>query len=188
MFDKKDIISCDNYRQLADYCYETATGLDNIPDSGTIWLPLNHIKDFFKRIAGTGKSYVLVSSFCDYGLYLSQSRPISEHWIEFLRLSNMENPSYLESAVFYNGIHLPPLCNINECHPNDKFSLATSRYTHETLGEIPLEVKKWYLSNNMVPKGIDQRLISIPFGIQKDNEDLWANKWQNKPKKKPTVL
>lgn len=169
MFKREDIITCWRYRDLADFIYEKATGLDNIPEGGIVWTPMNHIPDFFKRIEGTGRQYVVISSFCDYGIALQSEYP---HWKDLALYAEMVGRQH-GKEIGYNGINLPPRVT-NGCKLEHTYSIRTYGYTHATIPCIPKEVKKWYLVNNMLPLGHDKRLINIPCGVQSGSEDRWT--------------
>ena len=171
LFSKEDIISCYGWRKLADYIYEKSTGLDNLPESGQIcWSPTNHIKDLFSRLEGSGKSVILISSFCDWGLALQQEYQPCNDLIEYAKILVRQ----YGKEIGFNGIQIPPRVDINKCNPNHKYVLRTNNFTHETFPEIPKEIKKWYLVNNQLPLDYNNKIINIPFGIQMNSEERWV--------------
>jgi hypothetical protein len=181
MYIKSDIITCYNYRDLADYCWEPPDNTD-IPDVVVVWISMNNIPDFFNKIKGSGRKYILISSFCDYGLALQKDYPVGKDWIEWLHtvFYQLKEPNLYN--IGYNNLQLPVLCQPSLCSPTDKYVIRVNRFTFNTISEIPSEIYKWYLSNNLVPRGIDDRLITMPFGIQKDMETLWVNQIDHTPK------
>ena len=70
-----DIISCKGWKQLCDHIYD-APDLDNIPEGGVVWIALDQIDEFCKRVEGTGRKYIVVSSYSDYGLALQSEFPV----------------------------------------------------------------------------------------------------------------
>lgn len=173
MFDKSEIITCYRYRDLTDTIYEKATGLDQTPEDGVIWTSAGHLADLFKLISGNGRSYVLISSFCDFGIALQSDYPVYKDLEIYAKLIVRQHGE----QIGYQGINLPPRYNPQTCKQEDLFSIRSYGFTHYTIPEIPKEIKKWYLVNNQIPVGYDDRLVNIPCGVQMNSEDRWTEQF-----------
>jgi len=168
MFELNDIITTKNWQSLCDHIYD-APNLDNVPEGGSCWCACDQIHEFFKRIDGTGRSYILVSSHSDYGLALQVEYPIINDVITTAR----KIVRGTKPEVGYRPITIQPSCNLTRCHPSHKYSVRCYSYTNATLPRIPDEVKHWFLVNNMVKD--EPRITNIPFGVPEDRVEKFAN-------------
>ena len=66
----EEIIGCSSYYDLCDIEYDTITN-DDYP-SGIIHVHMDHIAEFFNKIKGNGRKYIVVSSRSDYGVCYQQ--------------------------------------------------------------------------------------------------------------------
>lgn len=168
MIDTSDIITCKSYQPLCDYLYDYPD-LDDIPPTGLVHVPLDHIDEFFKRIDSNGHRYVVVSSCSDYGLALQQ-----EHgaWKDMVKWVGMQ----VGPSMGYNGIKVPARINEDKCKIQDIYSVKMHAWTNATLPNIPHNVHHWFITNLMfVPEpehynflyeaNTHEKLTAIPFGI-----------------------
>lgn len=168
MIDVSDIITCKSYQPLCDYLYDYPN-LDDIPPTGLVHVPLDHIEEFFKRIDSNGHRYVVVSSCSDYGVAIQQ-----EHgaWKDLLKWVNMQ----VGPSMGYNGVRVPARINEDKCNIEDTYSVKMHSWTNATMPSIPHNVHHWFLTNLMfVPDPEDynflyeantyKKITAIPFGI-----------------------
>jgi hypothetical protein len=161
MIDKSEIIECKSYQRLCDFLYD-APDLDDIPPTGVVHVPLDHIEEFFKRIEGNGHNYVVVSSCSDFGLALQAENPVWKDMTKWLCM--MVGP-----ALGYNGLGIqPPRCDRDKCKLDDAYSVKCHAYTRATFPTIPENVVHWFVVNLMVK---DERCTAIPFGIAEGKTD-----------------
>jgi len=161
---KEDIITCKSYIGLCDYVYD-APNLDDIPEGGIVHVHLDQIHEFFKRIRGNGRDYIIVSSSSDYGLALQEEYPV---WRDLAKWVPMvANPS-----IGYQSINMPPRCNIDLCKETDRFSIRCYSWTKSTFNTIPENVRHWFVTNLLIPADSRPDFITpIPFGINPDSLD-----------------
>lgn len=173
MIEQSDIITCKSYQPLCDYLYDYPN-LDNIPPTGLVHVPMDHIDEFFKRIDSNGHRYVVVSSCSDYGLAIQQDQP---PWRDMTKWLNMQ----VGPALGYNGIQMPARVNKERCNEKDTYSVKMHTWTNATLPKIPHNVHHWFISNLMFVPDPEQytflyeantheKITAIPFGIAEGKE------------------
>ena len=151
----KDIITCKSYQELCDFCYD-APNLDDLPDSGVIHVPMDQIEEFFRRIDGNGRKYIVVSSCSDFGLCYQREHPV---WRDLPKALQMN----LGPHIGYRDIgNIPARCDKSKCRETDTYSVKCYSWTRATFDKIPENVVRWYVTNSLVE---DTRLRGIPFGI-----------------------
>jgi len=168
LLDVSDIITCKSYQPLCDYLYDYPN-LDDIPPTGLVHVPLDHIEQFFKRIDSNGHRYVVVSSCSDYGLAIQ-----NEHapWKDMVKWINMQ----VGPSMGYQGIRIPARLDQQKCNINDTYSVKMHSWTNATFPKIPDNVHHWFLSNLMFVPDAEQynflyesntheKITAIPFGI-----------------------
>jgi len=168
MIDKSEIITCKSYLPLCDYHYD-APNLDDIPPTGLVHVPLDHIEEFFKRIDSNGHRYVVVSSCSDYGLAIQQEHPPWKDMIKWIKMQ--VGPSF-----GYSNLEMPARVDTNKSSRADIYSVKCHSWTRATLPKIPHNVHHWFLTNLMFvpePETYDflyeanthEKITAIPFGI-----------------------
>jgi len=168
MIEQSDIITCKSYQPLCDYLYDYPN-LDDIPPTGLVHVPMDHIEEFFKRIDSNGHSYVVVSSCSDYGFALQTEHP---PWKDMLKWLNMQ----VGPPLGYKGIKMPPRLEEEKCNMQDTYSVKMHSWTKATVPSIPHNVHHWFLTNLMFvpdPEGYSflyeantyKKITAIPFGI-----------------------
>ena len=178
MIEQSDIITCKSYQPLCDYLYDYPN-LDDIPPTGLVHVPMDHIEEFFKRIDSNGHSYVVVSSCSDYGFAIQGEHP---PWRDMLKWLNMQ----IGPTLGYKGIKMPPRIEEEKCNIQDTYSVKMHSWTKATVPSIPHNVHHWFLTNLMfVPDAEDysflyeanthKKITAIPFGIAEGKaEELHA--------------
>ena len=174
MIEPSDVITCKSYQPLCDYLYDYPD-LDDIPPTGLVHVPLDHIEEFFKRIDSNGHRYVVVSSCSDYGLALQQ-----EHgaWKDMIKWVGMQ----VGPSMGYNGIKVPARINEEKCNIQDTYSVKMHAWTNATFSKIPHNVHHWFITNLMfVPDAehyeflyeanTHNKITAIPFGIAEDKAE-----------------
>ena len=171
---KKDIITCKSYQPLCDYLYDYPN-LDDIPPTGLVHVPLDHIEEFFKRIDSNGHRYVVVSSCSDYGVAMQNEHPA---WKDLLKWINMQ----VGPSLAYGGIKMPARVDHDKCDLRDTYSVKMHSWTNATFPAIPHNVHHWFLTNLMfVPDAEEynfmyetnthEKITAIPFGIAEGKAD-----------------
>jgi len=178
MIDASDIITCKSYQPLCDYMYDYPN-LDDIPPTGLVHVPLDHIHEFFKRIDSNGHRYVVVSSCSDYGIALQAEHP---PWKDMIKWVGMQ----VGPSLGYNGVKIPSRIEEADCDISHTFSVKMHSWTRATLPSIPHNVHHWFLTNLMfVPDAEEygflyeanthEKITAIPFGIAEGKaEELHA--------------
>ena len=168
MIEESDIITCKSYQPLCDYLYDYPN-LDDIPPTGLVHVPLDHIHEFFKRIDSNGHRYVVVSSCSDYGVAIQQEHPA---WKDMIKWINMQ----VGPSTGYKGLRVPARIEEKDCNINDTYSVKMHAWTRATLPSIPHNVHHWFLTNLMFVPDAEQysflyeantheKITAIPFGI-----------------------
>ena len=183
MIDVSDIITCKSYQPLCDYLYDYPN-LDDIPPTGLVHVPMDHIADFFKRVDSNGHRYVVVSSCSDYGFAIQQEHP---PWKDMLKWLNMQ----IGPGLGYNGVKMPPRIEKEECNERDIYSVKMHSWTKATVPSIPHNIHHWFLTNLMfVPDAEDynflyeanthEKITAIPFGIAEGKSEELYESMQSK--------
>ena len=168
MTELSDIITCKSYQPLCDYLYDYPN-LDDIPPTGLVHVPLDHVDEFFKRIDSNGHRYVVVSSCSDYGLAMQSEHP---PWKDMLKWLSMQ----IGPSLGYHGVKMPPRIEEGGCNINHPYSIKMHSWTKATIPSIPHNVHHWFLTNLMfVPDAENynflyeanthEKITAIPFGI-----------------------
>tara|TARA_Y100000592_G_scaffold99967_1_gene177995 strand:- start:2807 stop:3835 length:1029 start_codon:yes stop_codon:yes gene_type:complete len=168
MIKKEEIITCKSYLPLCDYHYD-APDLDNIPPTGLVHVPLDHIEEFFKRVDSNGHRYVVVSSCSDYGLAIQQEHAAWQDMVKWIKMQ--VGPSF-----GYSDLEMPARIDPNKCSIQDNYSVKCHSWTRATIPKIPHNVHHWFLTNLMfVPEpetynflyeaNTHEKMTAIPFGI-----------------------
>ena len=168
MIEESDIITCKSYHSICDYLYDYPN-LDDIPPTGLVHVPLDHIEEFFKRIDSNGHSYVVVSSCSDYGVAIQHEHP---PWKDMAKWLNMQ----IGPSLRYNGVKMPPRIEEGACRETDTYSVKMHSWTKATFPSIPHNVHHWFVTNLMfVPDpeiynflyeaNTHEKITAIPFGI-----------------------
>lgn len=155
-FDPNDYISCQSWERLCDHGFDRK----NIPPSGTVFCPLEHIHEFFVACGQTANRYVLVSASSDYGLHEQNiDHPNADLWKMATRIDFGEVNQHRD-----NYLHLPlgPCCDTNHCLPSDTYSVKYYNYTKSTFSVVPTNVVKWFCTNVNIKHPVIQ---AIPFGL-----------------------
>lgn len=174
MIEKKDIITCKSYQPLCDYLYDYPN-LDDIPPTGLVHVPLDHIDEFFKRIDSNGHRYVIVSSCSDYGIASQADNPA---WKDMIKWVGMQ----VGPSLGYKGFQTAPRANIEKCNPTHPISVKMHAWTNATIPKIPHNVHHWFVTNLMlVPDpeyhnflyeaNTHKKLTAIPFGIAEGQQE-----------------
>jgi len=185
--EKSDIITCKSYQGLCDYHYAeheagTSPDLDDIPPTGIVNVPLEHIEEFFERIDSNGHRYVIVSSCSDYGLAIQLEHPA---WKDMVRWTEMQvGPSF-----GYSDYSMPARVEKEKCNIKDTYSIKCHSWTRATLPKIPHNVHHWFMTNLMfVPEpetyeflyegNMHEKITAMPFGIAHGKADFIHNAMQ----------
>ena len=148
------IVGCESYYRLANYEFDHIMD-DNYPDHSIIHVHMNHINEFFSKINGNGRKYVVVSSRSDYGIFYQQEFPV---WADMYKSVKM----FSKPDWYYNGLQLPPRCDLNRCLMADKYSIKMYMWTKSTFNRIPENVVRWFCTNCCIK---EPRVEGIPFGV-----------------------
>lgn len=147
-----DLIAALDYNQFADYVY---TGKEEIP-SGVVSVSTEHIRKFFQTHGENGKNYIIISCCCDYGVFYQEENPVKNDFVKGLQLLQ------LGEYDGYSGVVIQPRCNLNLCHPDNKYSIKCYAFTHSTFPYIPSNIKKWFLVNSNLD---EPNVVNIPLGL-----------------------
>lgn len=154
-----EMITARSYYCLCDYVYNSE--MVELP-SGIVGCDIGAIPEFFKRIENNGHNYVVVSPRSDYGLYYQETSPV---WADTYKAVQMlVGPEYN-----YRPVTIPTRCDIDNCSPEDKYSIKCYMHTKATFDKVPDNVVKWFLSNCSIMD--NPKLVQIPFGLY-DDPDL----------------
>ena len=138
MLDISDIITCKSYQPLCDYLYDYPN-LDDIPPTGLVHVPLDHIEEFFKRIDSNGHRYVVVSSCSDYGVAMQNEHPA---WKDLPKWINMQ----IGPSLAYGGIKMPARVDHDKCDLRDTYSVKMHSWTNATFPAIPHNIHHCFLT------------------------------------------
>ncbi len=160
----QNILTCDSYTTLADYCYNWSNDPAKLiprglipPANSVVHVSLDEIQEFFNLIRGTSNKYVVISSKSDYGLSIQKQEPV---WRDLAKWVQMQAGPHLG----YSGIsNMPPRCDPRKCRLEDQYSIRMYSWTGSTLPNIPPNIIKWFVVNNNIR---DDRVESIPFGME----------------------
>lgn len=174
-FDITDYISCQAWVKLyGDFDRK------QIPPSGVIFCPLEHIDEFFALCRRTSNKYILVSAYSDYGLHEQNiDHPNEDVW-KVIRYIDWKTIN--KSRAGYINIPLGPCCDITLCNNNDSYGVKYYSFTKSTFTTIPPNIIKWFCTN----VNINHTLIEqIPFGLNDEgNITNTMNSFVGKPKTK----
>lgn len=151
MFDYNEIIDCESYYHIADYHYK---GQDFLP-SGIVHVDIQSLPSFMTKIKDNGNKYIVICSRSDFGLCLQTEHPPFKDLEKWCGMS-------VTPDIGYNGIKIHPRLDLDNCNPNDKYSIKCWSYTSHTFNEIPSNIVHIFMTNCFVS---DPRITAIPFGI-----------------------
>ena len=185
MIEQSDIITCKSYQPLCDYLYDHPN-LDDIPKTGLVHVPLDHIEAFFKRIDSNGHRYVVVSSCSDYGVAIQHEHP---PWRDMKKWIEMQ----IGPTLGYNGVNIPPRIDEEKCNIRHTYSVKMHSWTNATFPSIPHNVHHWFITNLMfVPDNetysflndanTHEKLTALPFGISEGKSEELYEAMQTKKK------
>lgn len=140
-----------DYQSLCEYTYEGG----DVPPSGIVYVPMDHICDFFTKVRDSQKEYIVVSANSDYGFCYQQDNPVSvdmKKWLKFVDFGDLG----------YEDLTIPARCFKPFCKITDKYASKMHTFTNATIDFIPECVKKWFSTNNEVA---DERIVQIPVGV-----------------------
>ncbi len=182
MIDAQEIITCKSYQPICDYMYDYPN-LDDVPPTGLVHVPLDHIEEFFKRIDSNGHRYVVVSSCSDYGLALQGQHPA---WMDMIKWVQMQTGP----SLGYNGISMEARLDPSKCNIRHPFSVKCHSWTRATLPSIPDNVHHWFVTNLMifphpdidelVRCNLHEKITAIPFGVAENKSEELAQAMSKK--------
>jgi hypothetical protein len=180
-----DIISCDSWRNLADFCYHCGNSNNTIipkgivpPNKSVVHCHCDELQDFFQTIKESPNRYILISSLSDFGPVIQEEQPVWQDMIKWLQMQ-------ISPKLGYQGINLPPRCDLKRCNLTDKYAIKCYSFTHSTFPEIPPNIIRWYCTNNLIK---DKRIVNIPFGIGAGTSLLFEKITEEQRSKKRTKL
>lgn len=156
MFEPTEIITNESYYALCDYHYK---GQDDLP-SGIVAVDIQSIPEFFQKITGNDKRYVVVSSRSDFGLRYQKD---GAAWQDIEKWCGM----MATPDLGYNDVSIPARVDRDKCRQTDKYCIKCWAWTSHTFDEIPENVVHWFMTNCYIHD--DQRITPIPFGINGTN-------------------
>jgi hypothetical protein len=153
--EEKEIIECKSWEKICDYVFEGDASTE-LP-SGVVSVNIQHIPEFFRRIKEyPDRKYVIVSAYSDFGLAYQREHPVwndMRKWIGICASDEMG----------YQGLEVPPRCNLEKCNQSHKYSIKCHSFTESTFDKIPDNIVHWFCANCMI---VDSpRLTGIPFGV-----------------------
>ena len=160
MFDPSEIIHCESYYKLCDYCY---TGQDDLP-SGVVAVDIQSLPDFIRKIEGKNERYVVVCSRSDFGLAIQAEHPA---WQDLEKWAGMT----AVPALGYSDIIIHTRVDKDKCNINDKYAIRCWSFTSHTFNEIPDNIVHLFLTNSFVN---DPRITAIPFGVNGTDGNMEA--------------
>jgi hypothetical protein len=105
---------------------------------------------------------VLVTSCYDAApCYQSEHHP-AEDLVKYVPVVDWEGLSRVRDRYPFVGISS---YRQGRCHPKDRYSVKTDRYTWGTFPEIPAWVIRWFTTNANID---DERVELLPFGLNDD--------------------
>jgi hypothetical protein len=162
MINSNEIIDAKFWRdELCPVNYETG---DTLPDGGVVYVNIEHITDFFKKCQQTTREFTIVSAYSDFGLAIQEEHPVAVDMIKWWPFVSHEVPK-----IGYNDLHVPSRCEKEKCNIDDIYSIKCYAYTLATFGDIPKNIKKWYLSNSMTNEDM---ISGIPMGVGEGDADI----------------
>jgi len=172
-----EMIDCKFWRDK--FCNtEFRTG-DTLPESGLVYVNIEHIKDFFDKCKQTDRKYTVVSGYSDFGLAKQSEHSVAQDmvkWFPFL-IPEIEK-------MGYQDLFVPARCNKEECDYHDAYSIKCYSFTHATFNEIPANIEKWYVVNLMTKH---DRVEGIPLGVGEGDVEL-ISKISSSPPKRDGML
>lgn len=154
-FDPDDFISCQSWASLCDHSFDRK----NIPPSGVVYCPLEHIHEFFATCRETTNRYVIVSASSDFGLHEQKiDHPNKDLWKVVRSLpwdKIQEREDYLQLPV-------GPCCEPRFCLPSDTYSVKYYNFTQSTFSVIPPNIIRWFCTNVNINH---PEIECIPFGV-----------------------
>jgi hypothetical protein len=162
MVEISDHIYVNDYKQFCDFEFN-GKNYDEIPRSGTIYCPTDHIRDFFIFIAAKPDSagpYVVVSAASDYCLTIQEEYPVSIDLAATIQRLYLRKITDVKDRYVHFEIdspHRPGQCSIK-----DKYSLRCYYFTHATFNAVPKCIVKWFCVNSMIDH---PKIEQIPLGI-----------------------
>lgn len=154
-----ELINYNKWRTLADYEWH---GEGDLP-SGIVYVPLDHIAEFFRRIEATNNEYVVISAASDFYMIEQKDEPVWKDmmkWMQFVKT---------DPGLGYQPVLIPARAMTEHCKLSDRYSIKCYSFTKDTVNNIPSNVKRWYCTNNFVK---DSRIVNIPFGVPDWTEPL----------------
>ena len=157
------MIQYTDYKSLCQFSFEHGSFYkgsevtDTIPASVPIFVHMDHIYHFFKRIEGMNREFTVVSAGSDYGLTYQSQESV---WFDMQKwISNFVS---IDHKAEYSPVIIPPRCDVKYCKIDDKYSIKMHSWTGFTFEHIPNNVKHWYSTNINIDH---PRITRIPFGI-----------------------
>lgn len=147
-----------DYQGLCDFTFEGG----DLPPSGKVYVPMDHIYEFFSKILDSKNEYVVVSANSDFSFCYQEQNSVQDDmkkWLNFISLDD----------IGYEDVNIPARCFKQFCKITDKYSIKVHTFTKATIDFIPDCVKTWYCTNNEVE---DDRVVRIPFGVPDWTHDL----------------
>lgn len=142
-----DFIDARTWERLAD------------PERGVRYCCAENVAEFFREHADDPE-YVLLSGYSDYGLELQAENfpnadlPKRLDMVPWDRLMGVRNQ--------YVKVELGPLCHVENCHPDHRYSMKSYADTFCTFPEVPANCTSWFCTN----VNVDHPKVScLPFGI-----------------------
>lgn len=160
-----DIICIYSYEKFADVIWEAGQSL---PDERYVHVRPTQLKTFFEECIESDRSYVVISTGCDYGLRLQAEHPVNadmENWVQMV-LSNRRVeplPDHYERMIFEER------CVAENCAFGDKYSVKCAMHTINTFPEIPPNIVRLFITNTDVH---DSRVVKMPYGMHHDKRDM----------------
>lgn len=173
-------LSCEKYRELCSRAFDPKD--PEPPESGIIFVHMESFGEFIEVCNKTNNKYVAVTAKTDYGLAYQSEHPVwkdMRKWVE--SLLHMDE-SVIDFREFNSrSLVIPPRCVVENCSPDDRYSIKCDSHTHMTFDYIPANVHHWFMSNSMVEH---PKITCLPFGMHPGVENILANVDANNDKDK----
>lgn len=169
-----EIIGYRDIATLSDWDYHCSDDKSKIiprgivpPNNSVVHVALDEICEFFNLIKETTNKYIIISTMSDYGLEYQERQPV---WRDIVKWTEMQTTP----ALGYNGISMPPRCELSKCKITDKYSVKMHSWTGSTFNEVPSNVVWWFSTNNNLGK-CSLPITSIPFGMDTKCKEIISN-------------
>ena len=148
-----------DYEGLCDSKWESG----ELPSDRTVvYVPTDHVFEFFESCEQSNKKFVLVSSNSDYMITEQSRHKVEKDVFKWLRFVDT-------TGLGYRSVMVDTRCESENCKINDRYSQKLYSWTKATFSNIPNNIVAWFGTNLDIE---DSRITRLTFGLPKWSVDL----------------